>query len=134
MPQIDAQRWAGMRGAMLLAGDAHSLSEMLDIASVLPADVHTTILIEVFTSVQVRELNVRDGVRVTWLVRAGADGDSYARGHRLAAAVEAWCAEWSCVVDGLAPECTVWLAARTPPRVVRMARALIEHDGAEPPD
>jgi NADPH-dependent ferric siderophore reductase len=130
MPQIDAQRWAAVRGAMLLAGDAHSLPEMLDIAAALSVDVHATILIEVFAGVQVRPVAVRDGIRVTWLVRAHGEEGARARGHRLAAAVEAWCAEWACTVDGAPPDCTVWLAARTPPRVVRMARALIDPGGA----
>lgn len=135
MTKIDDRVWASVGGPVLLAGDAENVPEMCDILARLPHDAHTTVLIEVFAAAQIDEIPVPGDIRVTWLVRsnAGADRDACAKGARLAAAIHAWCAEWACSPDGRSPACTVWLGARTPARIVRMTRALIDPRGAHTP-
>lgn len=128
MTRDDREKWADVRGAVLLAGDAQSLPDMLAVADLLPPAAHATMLIEAFAAAQICEVAVRDDIRVSWLVRsdAGHDRDARSRGERLATAIHAWCAEWACSADGEAPQCTVWLAAHMPTRIVRMTRALID--------
>lgn len=128
MTRTDADRWAGVRGAVLIAGAVESLPDMLEVVEVLPAEVHATVLVEVFAASEIVEVAVRGDIRVSWLVRsdAGHDRDARSRGQRLAVAIHAWCAEWSCSTDGSTPRCTVWLAPHLPSRIIRMTRALID--------
>jgi NADPH-dependent ferric siderophore reductase len=127
MERVGSRDWRQAGGAVLLAGDLPSVPHMVRIAAQLPPDVHATVLIETFAAREIHPVAVRDDIRVTWLVRSDAGPDRYARTpwSRLASAVHAWCAEWSCAPDGIAPECTVWLAPGTPLPIVRMTRALI---------
>lgn len=116
----DGGLWRDLEGAVLLGGDARNLPEMRRIVGALSPRAHVTVLIEAAADAQVEPFPAGDA-RVCWLVRT-APGGLRPRGERLGAAIHAWCAEWAC---GEAPVCTVWLAARTPARVVRMTRALL---------
>jgi NADPH-dependent ferric siderophore reductase len=125
---LDDVRWSSVEGPVLLAGDSQSVPEMQRIASQLPAGVPATMLVEAFSPMQVHHVEVPAHVAVCWLVRdtGGGEGPAHSRGQRLATAVHAWCAEWACLSGPDTPDCIVWLAARTPPRVVRMARAMLD--------
>jgi len=112
----DGGLWSDLDGAVLLAGGAGDLAGMRRIAAALSPRAHATVLVEAADAPSPERLDAL-GARVTWLVR----GDRR-HGERLAAAIHAWCAEWSCPGG---PVCTVWLAARTPARIVRMTRALL---------
>jgi len=127
-----APQWEDIHGAILLAGDANDIPEMVDIAWRLPGCASVTMFIEAATPVQVQHVDVPENVGVTWLVR-GAPGISHPAGRggaRLGMAVHAWCAEWACPSADpdreLPIPCTAWLGPRTSSHVVRMTRALVE--------
>jgi NADPH-dependent ferric siderophore reductase len=131
--------WEKVTGAVLLAGDCHSISEMQAVARRLGPDTHATMLVEAFSRVQVYRVKVPAHVSVIWLVRDRESFDSSpcgvrTRGQRLATAIYAWCAEWACTTGPATADCTVWLASRMPPHIVRMTRSLLdaarEHPGA----
>ncbi len=113
---------------MLIAGDSHDLAAIRGICTRLPWDAQGTVLIEAAARIQIRHIDVPEGVSVRWLLRG--DGiQARSRGERLAGAVHAWCVEWTCSEP---PEqWTVWLGPHTPPRVAQMARSLL---GVNTPD
>ncbi|MDQ1130736.1 SIP domain-containing protein [Microbacterium sp. SORGH_AS_0888] len=117
--------WDTLTGAVLLAGDANDVPDMVRIAERLPVEVSVTVLIEAFATIQRHRVRVPEHVSVTWLVRDRQPCDPSplavrGRGERLAMGVYAWCAEWAC---DPAVHCTVWLGPRTAPHIVRMAQA-----------
>jgi len=116
----DGGRWCDLEGAVLLGGDARNVPDMRRIVASLSPEAHATVLVEVRGVGEIEAFDA-PSARVSWLDRT-LDGELRPRGERLAAAIHAWCAEWSC---GEAPVCTVWLGARTPSRIVRMTRAML---------
>ena len=116
----DGGRWCDLEGAVLLGGDARNVPDLRRIVAALSPEAHATVLVEVCGVGEIEAFDA-PSARVSWLDRT-LDGELRPRGERLAAAIHAWCAEWSC---GEAPVCTVWLGARTPSRIVRMTRAML---------
>lgn len=114
--------WASLGGPVLIAGDSHDIGAIQSICSRLPWDAHGVVLLEVAARIQVRHIDVPEGICVRWLLR-GDGTQARARGERLATAVHAWCVEWACG-DG-AQQWTLWLGPHTPPRVAQMARSLL---------
>ncbi|GAB3598410.1 SIP domain-containing protein [Microbacterium tumbae] len=125
---IDDPDWEGLDGPVLIAGDSHDLPAIRSICLRLPWDAQGTVLLEAAARIQIRHLDVPDGVSVRWLLR-GDGTQARVRGERLAMAVHAWCVEWTCSEP---PEqWTIWLGPHTPPRVAQMARSLL---GVNAPD
>jgi len=114
--------WDNIHGAMLIAGDAADAGTIAAICARLPWDAEGVVLLEAAARIQMRHIDVPEGVSVRWLLRG--DGiRQHAKGERLASAVHAWCLEWTCTEP---PEhWTVWLGPHTPQRVARMARSLL---------
>ncbi|MFF5625263.1 MULTISPECIES: SIP domain-containing protein [unclassified Microbacterium] len=114
--------WESIEGAVLIAGDAADAVFIAGICARLPWDAQGVVLLEAAARIQLRHIDVPDGVSVRWLMRG--DGiRQHVKGERLAAAVHAWCVEWTCTEPPA--QWTVWLGPHTPPRVARMARSLL---------
>lgn len=119
---LDDPDWANIDGPVLIAGDAHDVPAIVEVCRQLPWDAMGTVILEAAAPIQVRHIDVPEGVSVRWLVRS--DGtQARAKGERLGMAVHGWCVEWA----GPEPEMqwTVWLGAHTPPQVAKMARSLL---------
>lgn len=71
---IGGQEWAPPAGAshLLLAGDETAVPAIATIAESLSGSVPATVLLEVPEAADALTLDVRPGVRVTWLPREGA--------------------------------------------------------------
>lgn len=114
--------WANIDGPVLIAGDVHDVPGIIEICRQLPWDAMGTVILEAAARIQVRHIDVPEGVSVRWLMRS--DGpEARARGERLGLAVQGWCVEWACSEPQM--QWTVWLGPHTPPEVARMARSLL---------
>lgn len=114
--------WEAIDGPLLIAGDARDLPLIVQVCRRLPWDAQGQVLVEVAARIQIRRIDVPDGVAVHWLVR-GDLAQTRPRGSRLGEAVHAWCLEWTCGSPQL--EWTLWLGPHTPTHVARMARSLL---------
>ena len=114
--------WANIDGPVLIAGDSRDVPVILEICRMLPWDAVGTVILEAAAPIQIRHIDVPEGVSVRWLMR-GDGTQARARGERLGSAVHAWCVEWTCSEPPA--QWTVWLGAHTPPRVATMARSLL---------
>ncbi|WP_314649374.1 SIP domain-containing protein [uncultured Microbacterium sp.] len=119
---LDDPDWANIEGVVLIAGDAADAGLIAGIAARLPWDATGVVLLEAAARIQIRHIDVPEGVSVRWLVRS--DGfTAHTKGERLANAVHSWCVEWTCSEPPA--QWTVWLGPHTPPHVARMARSLL---------
>ncbi|WP_307361431.1 SIP domain-containing protein [Microbacterium murale] len=114
--------WEHMDGPVLIAGDVHDLSAIAEVCRRLPWNAMGTVILEAAARVQIRHVDVPEGVSVRWLMR-GDGTQARARGERLGISVHAWCVEWACAEPET--DWTVWLGPHTPPRVAQMARSLL---------
>lgn len=114
--------WANIDGPVLIAGDTRDVPVILEICRMLPWDAVGTVILEAAAPIQIRHIDVPEGVSVRWLMR-GDGTQARARGERLGSAVHAWCVEWTCTEPPA--QWTVWLGSHTPPRVATMARSLL---------
>ncbi|MGW8482208.1 SIP domain-containing protein [Microbacterium sp. NPDC055903] len=119
---LDDPDWENLGGPALIAGDSHDLQTIRSICARLPWDAQGVVLLEAAARIQIRHIDVPEGVSVRWLMR-GDGTQARLRGERLAAAVHAWCVEWTCGEPAM--EWTVWLGPHIPPRVAQMARSLL---------
>ena len=119
---LDDPDWENLDGPVLIAGDARDAPAIAEVCSRLPWDAMGTVLLEAAAPIQVRRIDVPEGVSVRWLIRG--DGlQAHARGERLGMAVHGWCVEWTCAAPEI--QWTVWLGAHTPPHVARAARSIL---------
>jgi len=114
--------WENIEGAVLIAGEAADAVTIAGICARLPWDAHGVILLEAAARIQIRHIDVPEGISVRWLLRGDGIGQ-HTKGERLGNAVHAWCVEWACAEPPA--QWTVWLGPHTPPRVARMARSLL---------
>lgn len=80
-----------------MVGDSRDTHTIQAALRRLPADAYGQVILEVATSLQVRRLDVPDGVSITWLcrdLRQGVSGPAPARGVLAARAARAWISEW----------------------------------------
>ncbi len=119
---LDDPDWELIDGPVLVAGDSRDIPAVQSICRRLPWNAQGTILLEVAARIQIRHLDVPEGVSVRWLLR-GDSPEMRLKGERLARAVHAWCVEWTCTEPP--QQWTVWLGPHTPVRVARMARSLL---------
>jgi NADPH-dependent ferric siderophore reductase len=123
---LDDPDWETIEGAVLVAGDAADARIIAEIAARLPWDAQGVIMLEAAARIQMRHIDVPDGISVRWLVRG--DGiRAHAKGERLATAVYSWCVEWTCTEPP--DQWTVWLGPHTPHHVARMTRSLLGVSG-----
>lgn len=111
-----------MDGPVLIAGDVHDLAAISEVCRRLPWNAMGNVILEAAARVQIRHVDVPEGVSVRWLMQ-GDGTRARARGERLGMSVHAWCVEWACVEPEA--EWTVWLGPHTPPRVAQMTRSLL---------
>lgn len=109
---------------VLLAGDSADLRDLRAIAATLPADAYGQIYVEVASPVQIERLVTPVRVAVTWLVRERVTG-VVPRGVLLAAAVDAWIAEW--MPAGVRNDRRIaWVGCSAAPQIADRYRTLQE--------
>ncbi len=102
---------------VLAAGDAGDLPGIRAWCAALPEDAYGQIFIEIFTPIQIEQLDAPAGVSINWICRerlreSTRPGIGIPRCQALATAVDAWLDEWYRSEYGPERHFTIYMGAR----------------------
>jgi len=122
--------WApANRGPLLLAGDSSDIPMIRRILTALPTGSYGQVIVEVFNATQIQSLPATQHLGVNWLFREGQASHERTnaaalKGEPLARAIEAWLAEWMPTDEDTLGDRSLWIGARTNPRIERLCREI----------